>query len=95
MSNYIHNSETAINPPYLIKDGGVRKRLPSDGDLILEVPGAGWIAFGNNAGCRCGRATGCTVDPSWSQFGYSGGVMDRSDMRKLRDHLTELLKEGN
>lgn len=64
---------------------------PPDDALVLPVSGAGWIAFGSSAGVSCGEAKGCSVDPSWGRYGYAGGVMDKADIRRLRDHLNTLL----
>lgn len=58
---------------------------------LFEVQGAGEIAFSNNIKHATGTASGCLVEPSWSAYGFSGGVMDRKEMKRLRDHLDALL----
>ena len=57
----------------------------------FEVVGAGRIKLGNNAQWQCGDAIGVPFEVSWTKYGMSGGVMDRTEMRKLRDYLNELL----
>ena len=57
----------------------------------FEVVGAGRVQLSGHAGWRCGQAVGVSFEVSWTKYGMSGGVMDRSEMRKLRDYLNELL----
>ena len=68
------------------------KRLESrENHACFEVVGAGQLAFGNSAKNRCGGAVGVSADCGWSRWEFSGGVMDRSEMIRLRDHLDSLL----
>ena len=67
---------------------------PPKDSAVFEIVGAGYIAFGSHTGCRCGKALGCTFDNSWNEWGYSGGVMDRKEMERLRDHLTAILEHN-
>lgn len=67
---------------------------PPDGHVLFKVVGAGFLAISENIGHLCGDADGCSIQPSWSKYGYSGGVMDRKEMERLRDHLTVILKHG-
>lgn len=57
----------------------------------FEVVGAGRVQLSDHAGRRCGQAVGVSFEVSWTKYGMCGGVMDRSEMRKLRDYLNELL----
>jgi hypothetical protein len=86
-----HCAGATGSPPFYAPDGFGKRCIPPRNSIVFEVRGAGWIAFGANALSRTGKAIGCTVDPSWTKYGYSGGVMDRAEMIKLRDHLTAIL----
>ena len=68
------------------------RSLPDSYSEVFEVVGAGFVAFGESTGCRCGTATGCGVAASWGKWGYYGGVMDVSEMERLRDFLNERLQ---
>ena len=57
----------------------------------FEVVGAGRVQLSGPAWWRCGQAVGVSFEVSWTRYGMTGGVMDRSEMQKLRDYLNELL----
>lgn len=84
----IQNEEDAIRFAVSWRDAPSTPRL---GSLVTEVVGAGWLEFGGSTKCCCGDAVGVVVNCSWSQFGYSGGVMDRRAVLELRDFLTKCL----
>lgn len=66
-----------------------RPTYPSIGDLAIDVRGAWPIVFCQHQGSRCGGAVGMSIDFGQRQFGYCGGVIDRADVIKLRDYLTQ------
>ena len=57
----------------------------------FEVVGAGQVQLSNVAGWKCGKTVGVSFNVSWTNHGMCGGVMDRSEMIKLRDHLNSLI----
>ena len=67
---------------------------PPENSAVFEITGAGFIAFGSNTNHQCGKSIGCAFDNSWNEWGYSGGVMDRKEMERLRDHLTAVLEHN-
>ncbi len=59
--------------------------------LELEVPGAGSLKIGVSPHCMCGGRVGFEIGVSWGQYGYSGGVLPRSEAEKLLIMLNESL----
>ncbi len=68
---------------------------PRAGDFVLPVEGAGYLSFGKSLTWRCGRATGVSIDCSWTRWGFCGGVLDKSHVRLLHAYLTKLLEADN
>lgn len=64
--------------------------LPSVGNLVLPVAGAGRLEVGQYQS-SCGGGVGISVGCSWGMFGYAGGVLHREHIVELRDHLTKFL----
>ena len=95
MSDQPSSSQQPPRPPdagcYTVTNHLGLESRPRSTEHVFAVSGAGWIAIGATAKNRCGTAFGVSVECSWSKYGYSGGVMDRSDMARLRDLLSELL----
>lgn len=59
----------------------------------FEVQGAGFVRVGSNPYSRTGDAKGVHFSCSWGRAGVEyGGVMDRVEMERLRDHLDDMLK---
>ena len=56
---------------------------------FFEVQGAGYVALRNTGISMTGSAHGISFDVSWSRFGYSGGVMDVSEIRRLVSALSD------
>lgn len=53
----------------------------------FDVAGAGKIEIGKNCNSNTGKAFGFTFGVSWGRFGYSGGVLDREDAKKMADFI--------
>lgn len=62
---------------------------PTVGSFVLPVAGAGFFAIGPRS--ECGGSVGLSLDVSWGKHGYAGGVLDRSDVLRLRDFLSQYL----
>lgn len=71
----------------------IEAKNPPNDSTIFEVQGAGAIAIGNNLNWICAQAKGAQFEVSWSRSGFSGGVMDKKEMLRLRNHLNEVLGE--
>lgn len=65
---------------------------PCVGSFVVDVPGAGWLEFGQWQSYT-GGARGLCVGASWGAHGYAGGVMDREAIRELIDYLKSFLDD--
>lgn len=68
-------------------------REEDDAHFKVHIPGAGELEVGQHLQAHCGPAVGACFGVSWGKHGYAGGVMDISEVVKLRDHLNKLIKE--
>lgn len=75
----------------VIRDRDGYKSCPSIGSFVAHVRGAFNVEFEQTQAVHCGGAVGMSVNFGRTQYGYSGGVLDRTDVRRLRDFLTEWL----
>ena len=61
---------------------------------FFEVQGAGHVALRNTGISMTGSSHGISFDVSWTRFGYSGGVMDVSEIRRLVSVLSDWLEKN-
>lgn len=78
---------------YAVKDYRGRTSTPANDAELFEVVGAGYLAIHPHTTARCGSAVGLSLDCSWGKWGYAGGVLDVSEVRRLRDSLDAWLAE--
>lgn len=67
------------------------ERLPEIGSRVFEVLGAGFLEVSAESDWRCAGQVGPQIGMSWGRYGYCAGVMGMSEVRALRDFLTEML----
>jgi len=60
--------------------------------LVIPVSGAGDIRFGTDSVMLCGQSVGLSVGVSWGSHGYAGGVIDATEVERLRDELSAWLE---
>ena len=64
-------------------------------ELVIKVHGGHTIKFGVNLGCtgpaNGGGHNGMIFDVWSNEYKFSGGIMGREDVKKLRDHLASWL----
>ena len=58
---------------------------------FFEVQGAGQIQIGKSPNCECGTATGFALGVEWGSHGYTGGVIDAEEAKKLADFIYDQL----
>lgn len=56
-------------------------------DLLFECPGAGHLAISHEATHMTGNAHGFGIGVSWGRYGFCGGVIGRSEARRLALHI--------
>lgn len=64
---------------------------PDKGEKYYEVLGAGNLRFNLGALSRCSKV-GISVGAEWGCYGYIGGVMSISEVRRLVKDLSKWLK---
>jgi len=60
-------------------------------DLFVEVLGAGKMKISKSINHYCGGTFGFSIEPSWTAYGYSGGVMSHEDARKMATMILDVL----
>lgn len=60
---------------------------------FFEAAGAGKISLSESAHHHCGGVVGFQVGVSWSEDGYLGGVLGRSEAKKMAEFILEKCKE--
>jgi len=58
---------------------------------FFEVQGAGKIQLGKSTVCETGTAKGFHIGVEWGAHGYTGGVLDVEEARRLADFIYERL----
>lgn len=72
------------------------KELPLikyDTDLEFDVKGAGRIILGSGCHSACGRAIGFSFGVSWGRHGVVGGVLGRTEAKKMAEYILGKLKD--
>lgn len=53
----------------------------------FEAPGAGHVELSKDCHCRCGGAVGFHIGVSWGQYGYTGGVIGRTEAIRMANFI--------
>lgn len=61
-------------------------------DINFKVPGAGHLRISNSANCKCGDAVGFAIGLGFETWN-PGGVIDKSDAKKLAEHILKVLNK--
>lgn len=64
-----------------------KMETPDSDSLVFQVPGAGYLAIGSIARARCGQSVGFSFGVSWGRNGYCGGVIGRTQAKRLAEHI--------
>jgi len=56
-------------------------------NLYFDVSGGGKLAVSKDADFICGDKAGFSIGVSWTMYPYCGGVLSRSEAKKLAEHI--------
>lgn len=61
----------------------------------FNVEAAGEIEIGSGIHSMTGRAVGFHFGVSWGRYGYAGGILGRSEAKRLAEYILEQLNKEN
>lgn len=82
---WLSDRKKALNEKAKNNDGG---RF-----LYFDVPGAGEIQIGKDCHSRTGNVVGFSFAVSWDSGGFLGGVLGRSDAKRLAEYILQKCSE--
>lgn len=61
--------------------------------IYFPVAGAGEIRISKDCCNSCGGVVGFGIGVSWGRFGFTGGVISRSEARQMAEYILEVTRK--
>lgn len=76
-----------------MKDIGIAK--PSDGSVLFEIIGAGFLEISEYCNAQCEGAKGFSIAVSWGKYGYAGGLLPIEAAKELAELILKSIVAEN
>jgi len=76
-----------------LKERNAKWVLSNDDANYFDVPGAGKICISGTAHNRTGNVVGFSFGVEWGAYGFNGGVLSRSEAKKMAEFILSKCNE--